>query len=83
MGITDMTSERRCVGHVALIPEIKGTKIISPDLIKLCPQIPKKIFIFPIKIWWSQSYNLSICKWNKCRSSKTRAGYEYYDISSE
>ncbi len=42
MGITDMTSERRCVGHVALIPEIKGTKIISPDLIKLCPQIPKR-----------------------------------------
>lgn len=42
MGITDMTSERRCVGHVALIPEIKGTKIISPDLIKLSPQIPKR-----------------------------------------
>lgn len=45
MGITDMTSERRCVGHVALIPEIKGLKIISPDLIKLTSSIPK-IFLY-------------------------------------
>lgn len=39
MGITDMTADRRCVGHVALIPKIDGIKIISPDLIKLTPLI--------------------------------------------
>lgn len=33
MGVTDMTQERRTVGHVALIPTIEG--VISADLIKL------------------------------------------------
>lgn len=41
MGITDMTNERRCVGHVALIPNLQGEKVISADLIKITPIISK------------------------------------------
>ena len=37
MGITDMTQDRRTVGAVALIPNIRG--IISADLIKLESEI--------------------------------------------
>ena len=33
MGVTDMTQDRRTVGHVALVPNIEG--VISADLIKL------------------------------------------------
>lgn len=33
MGVTDMTQDRRTVGHVALIPNIEG--VITADLIKL------------------------------------------------
>lgn len=33
MGVTDMTQDRRTIGHVALVPNIEG--VISADLIKL------------------------------------------------
>jgi len=35
MGVTDMTQDRRTVGHVALIPKIYGVSVISADLIKI------------------------------------------------
>ena len=37
MGVTDMTQDRRTVGHVALIPDIEG--VISADLVILKSQI--------------------------------------------
>ena len=35
MGVTDMTQERRLVGHVALIPDFKEPATFSMDLIKI------------------------------------------------
>ena len=35
MGITDMTQDRRTVGHVALVPVSKGVSVISADLVKV------------------------------------------------
>ena len=37
MGVTDMTQERRLVGHVALIPDFKEPATFSMDLIKILP----------------------------------------------
>lgn len=37
MGVTDMTQERRLVGHVALIPDFNESVTFSMDLIKLVP----------------------------------------------
>ena len=37
MGVTDMTQERRLVGHVALIPSFNEKVTFSMDLIKLMP----------------------------------------------
>ncbi len=39
MGVTDMTQDRRTVGAVALIPKLKGTSVISADLIKIISAI--------------------------------------------
>ena len=42
MGVTDMTQERRLVGHVALIPDFTEPVTFSMDLIKIVPfKIPK------------------------------------------
>lgn len=35
MAVTDMTQERRLVGHVALVPELGDEAVISMDLIKI------------------------------------------------
>lgn len=35
MGVTDMTQERRLVGHVALVPDLKEDATYSMDLIKI------------------------------------------------
>ena len=43
MGVTDMTQDRRTVGHVALIPDIEG--VISADLIRLDSDI-NHVFIY-------------------------------------
>ena len=37
MGVTDMTKERRLVGHVALVPDLHEKAIFSMDLIKITP----------------------------------------------
>lgn len=41
MGVTDMTQDRRTVGHVALIPELEDTSVISADLVKIESNINK------------------------------------------
>jgi len=46
MGVTDMTQERRLVGHVALVPNFNEPATFSMDLIKIIPfEIPKN-FIY-------------------------------------
>ena len=46
MGVTDMTQERRLVGHVAMVPNIGETMTFSMDLIKLVPLTVKKSFLY-------------------------------------
>ena len=46
MGVTDMTNERRLVGHVALVPNLGEATIFSMDLIKLVPKLTDNIFIY-------------------------------------
>ena len=46
MGVTDMTQERRLVGHVALIPSFNEKMIFSMDLIKLIPCSVSKNYLY-------------------------------------
>ena len=46
MGVTDMTQERRLVGHVALIPNFKEKATFSMDLIKILPLELSKTFLY-------------------------------------
>ena len=46
MGVTDMTQERRLVGHVAIIPRLHKPTIFSMDLIKLEPKSIPKYFLY-------------------------------------
>lgn len=46
MGVTDMTQERRLVGHVAIIPRLHKPTIFSMDLIKLEPKHIPKYFLY-------------------------------------
>lgn len=46
MGITDMTQERRLVGHVALIPSFNEKVTFSMDLIKLMPYSVSKNYLY-------------------------------------
>ena len=46
MGVTDMTKERRLVGHVALVPDLEREAIISMDLIKLVPVQVESLYLY-------------------------------------
>ena len=46
MGVTDMTQERRLVGHVALVPDMGEAMTFSMDLIKIIPRLTDKLFIY-------------------------------------
>ena len=46
MGVTDMTQERRLVGHVALVPDLNETATFSMDLIKIIPLNLSNIFLY-------------------------------------
>lgn len=46
MGVTDMTQERRLVGHVALIPSFGEKATFSMDLIKLIPLSVSRNFLY-------------------------------------
>lgn len=46
MGVTDMTQERRLVGHVALIPNLDQIATFSMDLIKIIPYKIPEIFLY-------------------------------------
>lgn len=46
MGVTDMTQERRLVGHVAMIPNLNQKVTFSMDLIKLIPKTVTRNFLY-------------------------------------
>lgn len=46
MGVTDMTTERRLVGHVARVPKLQERAVFSMDLVKLEPLACEKEFLF-------------------------------------
>lgn len=48
MGVTDMTKERRLVGHVAIVPDDVGPATISMDLIKLIPKVGDGAWLYSL-----------------------------------
>ena len=46
MGVTDMTQERRLVGHVALIPDFNEPATFSMDLIRIIPYSVPIIYLY-------------------------------------
>ena len=59
MGVTDMTSERRLVGHVALIPDFGAEATYTMDLIKIIPYSLPKTFIYCAMRYGGVSYKIS------------------------
>lgn len=59
MGVTDMTQERRLVGQVALIPNLRETMTFSMDLIKITPKIVTKSFLYSTMIYGEYSKKIS------------------------
>ncbi len=48
MGVTDMTKERRTVGRVAIVPNLRAKAMISMDLIKLVPVEGSPLFYYAL-----------------------------------
>lgn len=48
MGVTDMTQDRRIVGHVALVPTLDQVATFSMDIIKLLPKEMSNIELYSI-----------------------------------
>ena len=59
MGVTDMTQERRLVGHVALVPDMGEAMTFSMDLIKIIPKLTDKLFIYSALYYGGLSKNIS------------------------
>lgn len=59
MGVTDMTQERRLVGHIAIVPDMGETMTFSMDLIKLVPLSVKKSFIYATMYFGGYSKKIS------------------------
>lgn len=59
MGCTDMTKERRLVGHVALIPNLKERAVFTMDLLKLFPKRISKTFLYAQCRFGGLSYKIS------------------------
>ncbi|ACX74943.1 type I restriction-modification system, S subunit [Fibrobacter succinogenes subsp. succinogenes S85] len=59
MGCTDMTKERRLVGHVALIPNLKECAIFTMDLLKILPKTISKTFFYAQCRFGGLSYKIS------------------------
>lgn len=59
MGCTDMTKERRLVGHVALIPNLKERAVFTMDLLKLLPKRISKTFLYAQCRFGELSYKIS------------------------
>ena len=59
MGVTDMTQERRLVGHVALVPDMGEVMTFSMDLIKIIPKLTDKLFIYSALYYGGLSKQIS------------------------
>lgn len=59
MGVTDMTKERRLVGHVAIIPDLKEKMTFSMDLIKLLPNRISKCYLYSLMFFGGYSKKIS------------------------
>ena len=59
MGVTDMTQERRLVGHVAIVPDLKEPMTFSMDIIKLIPIISTSNFVYSLLHFGGYSNQIS------------------------
>lgn len=59
MGVTDMTQERRLVGHVALVPDLGEKMTFSMDLIKIIPQLTDNLFLYSAMYYGGLSKQIS------------------------
>lgn len=59
MGCTDMTKERRLVGHVALIPNLKERAVFTMDLLKILPKTISKTFLYAQCRFGGLSYKIA------------------------
>lgn len=59
MGVTDMTQERRLVGHVALVPDMGEAMTFSMDLIKIIPKLTDNLFIYSALYYGGLSKQIS------------------------
>lgn len=59
MGVTDMTQERRLVGHVAIIPEFCENATFTMDLIKLIPKQVSKNYLYAAMFFGGYSKKIS------------------------
>ncbi len=59
MGVTDMTQERRLVGHVAIVPDLKEPMTFSMDIIKLIPKISTSNFVYSLLHFGGYSNQIS------------------------
>ena len=59
MGVTDMTQERRLVGHVALVPDMGEAMTFSMDLIKIVPKLTDKLFVYSALYYGGLSKQIS------------------------
>lgn len=59
MGVTDMTQERRLVGHAALVPDTGEKMTFSMDLIKLVPKLTDSLFLYSALYYGGLSKRIS------------------------
>ena len=59
MGVTDMTQERRLVGHVALVPALGEKMTFSMDLIKLIPHDVTRNYLYSLFLYGGLSKKIS------------------------
>ncbi len=59
MGVTDMTQERRLVGHTAIVPDLGEPMTLSMDLIKLVPLGIQKSFLYSSLYYGGYSFKIS------------------------
>ena len=60
MGVTDMTQERRLIGHVAIIPEFCENATFSMDVIKLMPKHISRNFLYATLFFGEYSKKISL-----------------------
>ena len=59
MGVTDMTQERRLVGHVAIVPDLGENMTFSMDLIKLIPKTVTGSYLYSVMRFGRYSEQIS------------------------